>query len=413
MSKYKSKFLQESEKRGFLNQYTNIEILDEKLCSGVPVVAYWGTDPTSDSLHVGHLFSLMTVRLFQKCGNKPIMLVGGSTGLIGDPSGRDTSRPMITKEKIESNKDGIKKSLSKFLTFGDGPTDAIMVDNYDWCGKLNWVDFLRDIGPHISINKMLTMDSVKTRLSKEEHMSFLEFNYMVMQAYDFYHLNRTYNCTLQFCGADQWGNAVAGIDLIRRMQFVNDLSQQDVHVMTSPLLSDKSGRKVGKTAGNAIWINEDKLSDYDYYQYFRNIDDDDIEKFLKIYTDFELDEILKIIELKEPNEAKKILAFETTKLCRGENVAKSISEQAKAIFEDNSLDALPVLDYDLNLGETVAKMLFNLKLSDSIGDAKREIQGGSVKINDVKVVDISQAIGEDEFKLTVGKKKRYLIKIKK
>ncbi|GMO56924.1 MAG: tyrosine--tRNA ligase [Rickettsiales bacterium] len=406
---YKSKFLQEANARGFLHQCTNIEALDKQLCSGKPVVAYWGTDPTADSLHVGHLFSLMIMRLFQRCGNKPILLTGGSTGLIGDPSGRDTSRPMMTKETLFNNIEGIKKSISKFIKFGDGETDAILVDNYDWSKDINWIDLLREIGPHISINRMLTMDSVKIRLEKEEHLSFLEFNYMIMQANDFYHLYKTYNCTLQLCGADQWGNVVAGVDLNRRMQFINKLPPQEIYGLSTPLLTDANGKKLGKSNGNAVWINDDKLSDYDYFQYFRNIDDADIKKFLLVYTDFSLDEIDKIAS-ENPNEAKKILAFEATKMCRGEQNAKAVSEQAQAIFEGKSLDALPVLEYD-NADDTIAKLLFNLKLVDSMGNAKREIQGGSIRVDDEKVDDINKVIDKKEFKLSIGKKKHYLIKI--
>jgi tyrosyl-tRNA synthetase len=409
--KYKSKFLQEADARGFLFQCTNYEELDKQLCGGKPVVAYWGTDPTANSLHVGHLFSLMIMRLFQKCGNKPILLTGGATGMIGDPSGRDTSRPMLTKELLNSNRDGIKKSIAKFLKFGGNGTDAVFVDNYEWTKDINWIDLLRDIGPHISINRMLNMESVRIRLEKEEHMSFLEFNYMVMQANDFYHLYKKYNCTLQLCGADQWGNVVAGVDLTRRMQFINNLPKQEIYGLSTPLLCDASGKKLGKSNGNAVWINEDKLNSFDYYQYFRNIDDKDVKKFLLVYTDFELSEIDKIAS-GNPNEAKKILALEATKMCRGEEEANKASQQAIDIFENKSIDALPVLEYDLSQGNTIIKLLSNLKLVESNGAAKREIQGGSVKINDEKIIDANLVLSQKEFKLSLGKKKHYLIKIK-
>ncbi|MDR0423007.1 MAG: tyrosine--tRNA ligase [Rickettsiales bacterium] len=411
MTTFKSEFLQEAEARGFLFQCTNYEELDKQLCSGKPVVAYWGTDPTADSLHVGHLFSLMIMRLFQKCGNKPILLTGGATGMIGDPSGRDTSRPMLTKELLNSNRNGIEKSIAKFLKFGHGETDAIFVDNYEWTKDINWIDLLRDIGPHISINRMLSMESVKIRLEKEEHMSFLEFNYMVMQANDFFHLHKKYNCTLQLCGADQWGNVVAGVDLTRRMQFINNESKQEIYGLSTPLLTDAGGKKIGKSAGNAVWINEDKLSSFDYYQYFRNINDKDIRKFLLVYTDFGLNEIDRIV-LGDPNEAKKILAFEATKMCRGDDEANKASQQAIDIFENKSIDALPILEYDLSHGDTIVKLLSNLKLVESNGAARREIQGGSVKIDNVKVADANLVLDLKEFKLSIGKKRHYFIKIK-
>ncbi|MDR3290382.1 MAG: tyrosine--tRNA ligase [Rickettsiales bacterium] len=409
---YQSVFLQEAQARGFLNQCTNFEELDKQLCKGEPIVAYWGTDPTADSLHVGHLFSLMIMRLFQRCGNKPILLIGGSTALIGDPSGRDISRPMMTKEVLDSNKEGIKKSMSKFIKFGEGKTDAILVDNYDWSKDINWIDLLRDIGPHISVNRMLTMDSVRLRLEKEEHMSFLEFNYMVMQANDFYYLYKNHNCTLQLCGADQWGNVVAGVDLSRRMQFANNMPAQEIYGLSTPLLLDATGKKLGKSNGNAVWINEEKINGFDYFQYFRNIADSDVERFLKIYTDFSLDEATKIAK-GDPNEAKKILAYEATKMCRSEEEANKILKQAQDIFENKSIDALPVLEYSVADGDSIFKLLSNLKLCESNGVAKREIQGGGVKIDDVRVDDANKVVSElKEFKLSVGKKKHYLVKIK-
>lgn len=420
MSNFKSKFLQECEKRGFLNQCTNIEELDKQLCSGKPVIAYWGTDPTGASLHVGHLFSLMMIRLFQRCGNKPIILLGGATGQVGDPSGKDKTRPMMSLETLQENKKNIKKSIEKFIKFGDGETDAILVDNYDWWKDVNYLSLLRDIAPHISVNRMLTFESVKQRLSKEEHMSFLEFNYMILQAYDFYHLYRTYNCTLQLCGADQWGNVCAGVELTRKLQFLNNAVEKgektEVLGFSTPLLLDSNGKKLGKSEGNAVWVNEELLSPYDYYQYFRNINDADVVKLLKTYTDLAVEDIENLQEKYKDNinELKKILAFETTKICHGEEKAKKAMDQAQSIFEGNSIDSLPKLEYNIQNDEkSIFQLIKNLGLASSGGEAKKLIRGGGVKINDEKVEDENLDISQfKEFKLSVGKKKHYLIIIR-
>lgn len=420
MSNFKSKFLQECEKRGFLNQCTNIEELDKQLCSGKPVIAYWGTDPTGASLHVGHLFSLMMIRLFQRCGNKPIILLGGATGQVGDPSGKDKTRPMMSLETLQENKKNIKKSIEKFIKFGDGETDAILVDNYDWWKDVNYLSLLRDIAPHISVNRMLTFESVKQRLSKEEHMSFLEFNYMILQAYDFYHLYKTYNCTLQLCGADQWGNVCAGVELTRKLQFLNNAVEKgektEVLGFSTPLLLDSNGKKLGKSEGNAVWVNEELLSPYDYYQYFRNINDADVVKLLKTYTDLAVEDIENLQEKYKDNinELKKILAFEATKICHGEEKAKKAMDQAQSIFEGNSIDSLPKLEYNIQNDEkSIFQLIKNLGLASSGGEAKKLIRGGGVKINDEKVEDENLDISKiGEFKLSVGKKKHYLIIIK-
>lgn len=420
MSNFKSKFLQECEKRGFLNQCTNIEGLDKQLCSGKPVIAYWGTDPTGASLHVGHLFSLMMIRLFQRCGNKPIILLGGATGQVGDPSGKDKTRPMMSLETLQENKKNIKKSIEKFIKFGDGETDAILVDNYDWWKDVNYLSLLRDIAPHISVNRMLTFESVKQRLSKEEHMSFLEFNYMILQAYDFYHLYKTYNCTLQLCGADQWGNVCAGVELTRKLQFLNNAVEKgektEVLGFSTPLLLDSNGKKLGKSEGNAVWVNEELLSPYDYYQYFRNINDADVVKLLKTYTDLAVEDIENLQEKYKDNinELKKILAFETTKICHGEEKAKKAMDQAQSIFEGNSIDSLPKLEYNIQNDEkSIFQLIKNLGLASSGGEAKKLIRGGGVKINNEKVEDENLDISQfKEFKLSVGKKKHYLIIIR-
>lgn len=417
MTNFKSKFLQECEARGFLNQCTNIEELDKQLSSGEPVIAYWGTDPTGASLHVGHLFSLMMIRLFQKCGNKPIILLGGATGQIGDPSGKDKSRPMMSLETLQNNKIGIQKSIEKFIKFGDGETDAILVDNYDWWKDVNYLNLLREIAPHISVNRMLTFESVKQRLSKEEHMSFLEFNYMILQAYDFYHLYKTYNCTLQLCGADQWGNVCAGVELTRKLQFLNNAVEKgkktEVLGFSTPLLLDSNGKKLGKSEGNAIWVDEDLLSPYDYYQYFRNINDADVIRLLKIYTDLSIEKINSLQEeyKDDINGLKKVLAFEATKICHGEEKAQKAMDQAQSIFSGNSNDNLPQLEYKINNNEkSIFQLIKNLELSASGGEAKKLIRGGGVKINDNKVDDENLDISNmKKFKLSIGKKKHYLI----
>ncbi|MDR1498985.1 MAG: tyrosine--tRNA ligase [Rickettsiales bacterium] len=410
---FRSRFLQECGKRGFLNQCTNVEELDKQLSSGRPVVAYWGTDPTGNSLHVGHLFSLMMFRLFQKCGNKVIMLVGGATGLIGDPSYKDKSRPMLSREMLEKNRIGIQKSMSKFIRFGDDETDAILVDNYDWWKDKNYIEILRDVGPHVSVNKMLSFESVKLRLEKEEHMSFLEFNYMIMQAYDFYYLYKKYGCTLQMCGADQWGNVVAGVELVRRLQFTNNEVKQgektEVLGFSTPLLVDSSGKKVGKSEGNAIWTNEDMLDPFEYFQYFRNVQDADVVRFLKVYTDMSVEDI-EAIKNSDVNELKKILAFEATKICHGETVAKGCLEKAEQIFEKNSFEHLEVKNCEKI--QSLYTLLRELGFAESNSEAKRLIRGGGIRINDEKIEDEFYNIPHNlnDFKLSIGKKKHVGVK---
>ncbi|MDR1425953.1 MAG: tyrosine--tRNA ligase [Rickettsiales bacterium] len=410
---FRSKFLNECEKRGFLHQCTNMEELDKLLCSGEPVVAYWGTDPTGRSLHVGHLFSLMMLRLFQKCGNKPIVLIGCATGLIGDPSLKDKSRPMISLDTLEENKKGIEKSMSKFIEFGDGPSDAILVDNLDWWRDKNYMEVLRDLGPHMSINKMLSFESVKLRLSKEEHMSFLEFNYMVLQAYDFYYLYKKYGCLVQLCGADQWGNVVAGVELVRRLQFVENEAgrgkKTEVIGLSTPLLLDVNGKKLGKSEGNALWVNEEMLAPFDYFQYFRNVNDTDVLRFLKIYTDMSLNEI-ESIENKDINELKKILAFEATKLCHGDRAARDCLERSEQIFEKGNMDYSDIFEYRATSDRVpLYVILSGLGFVKSNGEAKRLIEGGGVKIGGEKIANadhIVQVRGDRwQFELSIGKKK--------
>jgi tyrosyl-tRNA synthetase len=413
---FKSKFLQEGEARGFLYQCTDMEELDELLSRGNPVVAYWGTDPTGPALHVGHLFSLMLLRLLQRCGHKPLVLVGGATGLIGDPTLKDKSRPMMDEQTIQCNKIGIRKSIEKFIEFGTGITDAVFVDNKDWWQSRGYLETLVEIGPHMSVNRMLSFESVKTRLSKEEHMSFLEFNYMVLQAYDFYHLHRKYGCSLQLCGADQWGNVVAGVELVRRLQ-ANTSSNQETGVigLSTPLLVDSSGKKLGKSEGNAVWLNEEFLSPFEYFQYFRNVKDEDTLRFLKIYTDIPLDK-LQILASKDVNELKKILAYETTKLCHGEEEAKKCLSLAEQVFENNDLRELKAILYEIASSEVkLCQMLKDLAITSSLGEARRLITDGGIKVDDkvVEEIDYVLPVNIGEFKLTVGKKKILKIKLQR
>ncbi|MCL1786181.1 MAG: tyrosine--tRNA ligase [Alphaproteobacteria bacterium] len=316
----KNELLHELEQRGFIYQTSNIDALSDAMNVG-PITAYWGTDPTGDSLHVGHLASLMLLRWFRKSGHNPIALVGGATGRIGDPSERDAGRPMLSDRQIENNLAGLRRSIEKIL-----PGGILVVDNYDWQKSYNHLEFLREYGTLFTIPHMLSMESVKRRM--EHGLTFLEFNYMTIQAVDFLELYNKHNCVLQLCGADQWGNSIMGVELIRKKL------QKEAFVLSTPLITDSSGEKIGKSAGNAVWINEDKTSTYDYYQYFRNVADTDVEKFLKIYTEIPLAEIMKLSALKdkEINEAKKILAFEATKIAHGEAAAKAAEEAAAALF---------------------------------------------------------------------------------
>jgi tyrosyl-tRNA synthetase len=413
---FKSGFLAECEERGFLNQCTNLEEVDRILCAEKPLVAYWGTDPTGSSLHVGHIFSLMILRLFQKYGNKPICLVGGATGQIGDPSLKDKSRPMMNLDVLEYNKKGIKKSIAKFMEFGDGPSHAIMVDNLDWWKDKNYLEMLRDIGPHMSINRMLTFESVKLRLEKEEHMSFLEFNYMVLQAYDFYHLYQKYGCRMQLCGADQWGNVVAGVELVRRLQFAKHGNEDNTEVfgLSTPLLLDANGKKLGKSEGNAVWVNEDLFSPFDYFQYFRNVNDADVLRFLKIYTDMPVDKI-DSMKNENVNNLKKMLAFEATKICHGEKIAKECLDRAEQIFEIGNDDYLDTLEYRSSENKIpLYAIVKEFNFAKSNGEARRLINSGGVRINDQKVSDENhQIIASDgeELKLSIGRKKIIKVRI--
>lgn len=389
--------LRELEARGFINQASNMDGLNDALNAG-RVTAYWGTDPTGDSLHVGHLASLMLMRWFQKYGHRPITLVGGATGRIGDPSGRDKGRPMLTDEQIEKNCAGLRKSIAKFISF-DGD-DAIMVDNYDWMRGYSHLDFLRDFGTDFTVPRMLSMESVKRRL--DNGMTFLEFNYMTFQAVDFLELYKKYNCTLQFCGADQWGNSIMGIELIRKKL------GKEAFVLSTSLITDANGNKIGKSAGNAVWVNEDKTSPYEYYQYFRNISDDLVDTFLKIFTEIPLDEIAKLSALQgaDLNEAKKVLAFAATEIAHGRDAAQAAADTAAALFGGGAnLENMPSVSIDMPSDMGVLDFLCAAGLFASKSEARRMVEQGGIQIDGSKVTDPKSVIGmADEFMVQKGKK---------
>ena len=395
----KNELLRELEARGFLNQASNMDGLNDALNAG-RMVAYWGTDPTGDSLHVGHLASLMLMRWFQKYGNKPITLVGGATGRIGDPSGRDKGRPMLTDEQIEHNCAGLRKSISKFIKFGDGETDAIMVDNNDWMRGYGHMEFLREYGTDFTVPRMLSMESVRRRL--ENGMTFLEFNYMTFQAVDFLTLYKKYNCTLQFCGADQWGNSIMGVELIRKKL------GQEAFVLSTALITDSRGEKIGKSAGNAVWVNEEKTSPYEYYQYFRNIPDDLVEKFLKIFTEIPLDEIARWAKLQgaELNEAKKILAFAATEIAHGHDASVAAAGASDALFGGGTdTENIPTFELDMTDAMALPEFLVAIKLFPSKSEARRMIAQGAIQINGNKITDWQATVAPaDEIMVQKGKK---------
>ncbi|MEQ8506732.1 MAG: tyrosine--tRNA ligase [Rhodospirillales bacterium] len=414
MTTVKSQFLNDAQARGFIHQCTDMDALDA-LASEQILTAYIGFDCTAPSLHAGHMMSIMTLRLLQKSGHKPIVLMGGGTTKVGDPSGKDEMRKALTDADIAANMAGIKQVFAKFLTFGDGPTDAVMVNNADWLDKLNYIEFLRDIGRHFSINRMMTFDSVKLRLDREQPLTFLEFNYMILQAYDFLELSRRNDCVLQMGGSDQWGNIVNGVELGRR------IDNRPLYGLTTPLLTTSSGAKMGKTAAGAVWLNEDMLSPYDYWQYWRNTEDADVGKFLRLFTDMPLDEVarLEALEGAELNEAKKILATEVTRLCHGPDAAESAAETARRTFEQGTLgDDLPTIDMPsarLEEGVPAYELFREAGLATSNGEARRLIKGGGGRLNDEKISDESASIGTGDLKdgvikLSAGKKRHALVR---
>ncbi len=403
---YTSDLLRTLDERGYVHQMTDAAALDRLAASGV-VPGYIGFDPTAPSLHVGHLVSIMMLRQLQRNGHKPIVLMGGGTGKVGDPSFKDESRKLLTEDTISANVASIKRVFERFLTFGDGPTDAVMVDNADWLDKLEYIPFLRDIGQHFSVNRMLSFDSVKLRLDREQSLSFLEFNYMILQAYDFLELSRRSGCRLQMGGSDQWGNIVNGVELARRV----DGTQ--VFGLTTPLLTNADGTKMGKTVGGAVWLNEDQLPHFDYWQFWRNTADADVGVRLRLFTDLPMDEIarLEALEGAEINEAKKILANEATAMCRGHAAADEAAETARRTFEEGSAGAaLP--SFAVAGGSIgIVDALVGLGFAKSKGEARRLIAGGGARVDGEKVADenVVIAVGAEPVKLSSGKKNHGLL----
>ena len=410
----KSEFLQEMITRGFLQDCTDMQGLDEKLLEGC-MPAYIGFDATADSLHIGSLIQIMMLRWLQRTGHKPLPLMGGGTTKIGDPSGKDESRQLITTEIINDNINGIQKVFEKYLSFGESSTDAKIINNAEWLDKLNYIEFLRDIGKHFTINRMISMESVKLRLDREQPLTFLEFNYMLLQAYDFMELNNRYDVSLQMGGSDQWGNIVNGIDLTRR------LNKKSVFGLTTPLLTKADGSKMGKSANGAIWLNSDKLSPYEFWQFWRNTLDADVGKFLKLFTELPVSECERLgsLEGQEINEAKIILANEVTKLCHGEEAAINSNKTARKVFtEDGSDENLPTLEIS-NLeiidGISFTQALVRTGLVSSGKEAKRIIASGGAKLNDQVINDAGYMLDAAELhktpKISASKKKHALIKV--
>lgn len=414
MSQFKSQFFNLMLERGFYKQCTNENGFDAYLyeCekTGTPAVGYLGSDPTGDSLHVGHLVPLMMMRWFQKCGHKPILLVGGATARIGDPSGKDKLRPFLSEEDLQKNIAGLKKSYSKFLNFGTGKTDSFIVDNWDWFQNINYLDFLRDAGTYYTVNRMLTMDSVKSRLEREQPMSFLEFNYQLLQGYDFCKLYEMHGCRAQLAGDDQWGNITSGTELGRRRNNV------ELFGFTNPIITDSAGKKMGKSEGNAVWLNDEKVSAYEYYQYFRNVGDLDVGKCLRVFTDLPMDEVrrLEALQDKEINDAKKILAFEATKLCRGLEEAIKAEQTAIATFEQGSTAGdLPSIDFVDQM--SILDAFVELGFVETKGEARRLIKQNGLKLNDENITDETYKLSQKDMldgkiKLSQGKKKHGLVK---
>lgn len=404
MSAFKSEFLNVIHDRGQFHQSSDLEGLDKAFSHGF--AGYIGYDLTAPSLHVGSLAQIMIQRRFQQAGGKPIVLLGGGTTRIGDPSGRDESRQLLNSETIAANRESIRKVFERFLTFGDGPSDAVLVDNSDWLLDLNLVEFLRDVGRHFSVNRMLTMDSVRLRLDREQPLSFIEFNYMVLMAYDFVVLNREYGCRLQMGGSDQWGNIIMGVELGRRMD------GSDLFALTQPLIATADGAKMGKTAKGAVWLNEDLLSPYDYWQFWRNTQDADVGRFLKLFTDLPLDEIARLESLSgaEINQAKIVLATEATTMLHGRDAALAAMHTAHQTFEKGgSGDDLPTLS--LGEGMNIAHVLTAIGFTPSNKEAKRKIAEGAVRIDDVTVSDpgLVLTVAGEPLKLSLGKKRHGLL----
>jgi len=409
----KSAFLTELIGRGFMHQATNLDGLDS-LSSQQPISAYIGFDCTADSLHVGSLIQIMMLRLLQKHGHKPIVLMGGGTTKVGDPSGKDEARPLLSDQDIEKNKAGIRRIFEKYLTFGDGPSDAVMVDNADWLDDLAYIKFLRDFGSHFSINRMMGMESVKIRLEREQNLSFLEFNYAILQAYDFRELRRRYGCALQMGGSDQWGNIVTGIDLTRRVD------GQEVFGLTSPLITTASGAKMGKSAAGAVWLNEDKLSTFDFWQFWRNTEDADVGRFLRLFTELPEAEIkqLEALQGAEINTAKIALANAVTTLCHGETAAQAAEQTARQSFAEGAIaDGLPTLEItEKDLGTlSLIDAFIQSGLPSSKGEVRRLIRGGGARLNNQAFTDEDKTVEAADFDddgkalIAAGKKRRAVL----
>ncbi len=410
----KNNFLQEMQDRGFLNQCTNLDSLG-KICNNKSISGYIGFDCTAKSLHVGSLLQIMILKLMQKHGHRPVILLGGGTTLIGDPSGKDTTRKILEQKEISNNIKSIKKVFKKVLKSSNKKTAPIFVDNADWLTKLNYIQFLRDVGSHFTINKMLTFDSVKLRLDREQSLSYMEFNYMILQAYDFYQLFKKNNCILQIGGSDQWGNIVSGVDLIRRKL------QKEAYGLTSPLITLASGIKMGKTEKGAIWLNEEQLSPYEYWQFWRNTDDRDVRRFLNFFTEIEPTEINKIFDdEKDINKLKILLANEATKILHSEEASKKAAQSAKETFESGGLGSdLPeiiVKSHEIKNGINFLEFVAKNNILSSKSEARRAIANKGLKINDVIIDDDKKILQVKDFnkkilKLSYGKKKHYLVKI--
>jgi len=415
MSEFKSDFLRTLKERGFIHQISDETGLDDLLAKET-VTAYIGFDPTAPSLHAGGLIQIMMLHWFQQTGHRPISLMGGGTGMVGDPSFKDEARQLLTPETLNANIAGIKKVFSNYLTYGEGSKDALMINNADWLLGINYLEFLRDVGRHFSVNRMLAFDSVKTRLDREHSLSFLEFNYMILQAYDFVELSKRYGCRLQMGGSDQWGNIINGIDLGHRM------GTPQLYALTSPLLTTASGAKMGKSLSGAVWLNPEMLSAYDFWQYWRNTEDADVSRFLKLYTTLPMDEIARLSALggAEINEVKKILATEVTAMLHGRAAAERAAETARKTFEEGGLsENLPSIEVatgELEAGIGLLSLIVKAGLAASNGEARRHVQGGAVRINDTAVSDERRIIGTADVsadgvvKLSLGKKKHILVR---
>ncbi len=419
MPALKSDFLKVISERGYLHQCTDLDALDRLAAEGM-ITTYVGYDATADSLHIGNLVSIMMLHWLQQTGHRPIVLMGGGTTKVGDPSGRDETRRLLTDEQIDANISGIRRTFDQFLTFGDGGdgggNGAFVVNNGDWLDKLQYIPFLRDVGQHFTINRMLTFDSVKLRLDREQPLTFLEFNYMILQAYDFLELARRHDCILQMGGSDQWGNIINGVELGRRV------ANKSLYGLTTPLITTSSGAKMGKTAEGAVWLSAERFSPYDYWQFWRNTEDGDVGRFLRLFTTMALDEItrLEALEGAEINDAKKILATEATRLLHGSEAADGAAETARQTFEDGTVaDSLPTIEVsrdDLAAGMAVFVLLAKAGLTASNSESRRLIKGGGCRINDVTVTDEKAEIGLDALdrdgvmKLSAGKKRHVLVR---